>query len=239
MLPRGIQLSSLSNSTSTTLFNTKLEALLEVRDESAYLGLDSLQKLCNEEIRHRLTHAPRHTRGTSYASVNTMMSPGLLPVVSGGVPPVHSVHPSVHSLHTLPEYVKGDDNPSSKDPLARVSRGSESPDEEDVDYLPASASPSPVPSPVPSFVPPRHHRDNVVTSQATSKVSPHSASSSPGQTFTRPKYHKKSESAIVVPTRPPIVPNLSRRSETKTVGRVTGHHISSSVGTGAVPPGWI
>lgn len=239
-LPRGIQLSSLSNSTSTTLFNAKLEALLEVRDESAYLGLDSLQKLCNEEIRQRLALAPRHIRGTSNTSVNTMMSPGLLPVIGGSFPPVHSLRASIHSLHTLTEHVKGDENSSSKDVLARVSRGSESPDDEGIDPLPISASPSPVPSPIPSFVAPRYHKDNIVTYRPTSKVPPHSASSSPGQTFTRPKLHKKSESAVVVPTRPPMVPDLSRRSETKTGGRVVRHHhTSSSAGTGAVPPGWI
>lgn len=168
------------------------------------------------------------------------MSPGMLPIIGGGIPPVHSLHASVHSLHTLTEYAKGDEKTSSKDVLARVSGSSESLDEEGAEPLVNSASPSPVPSPVPSFVPPRHHRDNVMTSQATSKAYPHSTSSSPGPTYTRPKLHKKSESASVVPTRPPIVPDLSRRSETKTLGRVAGHHhISSSIGTGAVPPGWI
>jgi hypothetical protein len=240
-LPRGIQLSSLSNSTSTTLFNAKLEALLEVRDETAYLGLDSLQKLCNEEIRQRLALAPRHTRGTSNASVNTMMSPGLLPVIGGAFPPVHSRCASLHSLHTLTGHAKVDGILPSKDALVRVSRGSESPDDEIIDHLPISASQSPAPSPKPSHVAPRYHRDNVVTSEPISRVPPHSASSSPGQTYTRPKLHKKSESAVVVPTRPPMVPNPSRRSETKTGGRHVGHHHTSSsvVGTGAAPPGWI
>ena len=44
VLPHGARL---NGSTS------RLEALLELRDESAYLGLDELQKLCTDELRHR------------------------------------------------------------------------------------------------------------------------------------------------------------------------------------------
>lgn len=45
MLPRAAQLTSSSSS--------RLEALLELRDEARYLDLDELYKLCTEEIRQR------------------------------------------------------------------------------------------------------------------------------------------------------------------------------------------
>jgi hypothetical protein len=45
MLPHAVQL--ISSSTS------RLEALLDLRDEASYLDLDELQQLCNAEIRHR------------------------------------------------------------------------------------------------------------------------------------------------------------------------------------------
>ena len=67
VLPHGARL---NGSTS------RLEALLELRDESAYLGLDELQKLCTDELRHRhpspsgssLGGLGLHMRGFSNAS---------------------------------------------------------------------------------------------------------------------------------------------------------------------------
>ncbi|KAG6902237.1 hypothetical protein C0995_002869 [Termitomyces sp. Mi166 len=54
-LPRSIQMLS---------SHQRLEGLLELRDEAAYLGLEGLRKLCVDEI--RLRHVPRlHTRGQS------------------------------------------------------------------------------------------------------------------------------------------------------------------------------
>ncbi|OCH94123.1 hypothetical protein OBBRIDRAFT_789646 [Obba rivulosa] len=77
MLPRAVQLTNTSSS--------RLEALLELRDEARYLDLDELYKLCTEEIRQRQSAAASpslglHLRGFSSAS-NT----------------------SVRSLHTLRE----------------------------------------------------------------------------------------------------------------------------------------
>ncbi|KAF9453086.1 hypothetical protein P691DRAFT_782445 [Macrolepiota fuliginosa MF-IS2] len=278
-LPRSVQLSSLTHSTSSSLFNAKLEALLELRDETAYLGLDSLYKLCTDEIRQRLHHAPRHTRGTSHASVNTMMGPGLLPSLSGRPPSVQSHHASVYSLHTLIERVEGDLNSSNKDALDRVSRGSESLDE---DYhsplLPLNfpMPPLPIPTPTPTttvttttlppsttapILPPARHLKNLsASSQATTKSKhptgssspspsyspPQSASSSPGQMFTRPpQLHKKSESLATMPMRPPppLPESASRRPESRKVGRTAAHHTPSpsvnAAPVGPAPPGWI
>ncbi|KAF8974508.1 hypothetical protein BDZ97DRAFT_1911683 [Flammula alnicola] len=79
VLPRALQLHA------STSANIRLESLIEVRDEAAFLNLDGLHKLCTEEI--RLRYGPRlHTRGQSS---------------SGGS--IHSLHASVYSLHTLAE----------------------------------------------------------------------------------------------------------------------------------------
>ncbi|EDR12873.1 uncharacterized protein LACBIDRAFT_323678 [Laccaria bicolor S238N-H82] len=70
----------------------RLENLIELRDEAAYLGLDGLHKLCTDEI--KLRHAPRlHSRGSSTGT--TLAS-------------VHSLHGSVYSLHTPSERVEPD-----------------------------------------------------------------------------------------------------------------------------------
>ncbi|KAF7301720.1 hypothetical protein MIND_00737600 [Mycena indigotica] len=62
-----------------------LDALLELRDEAAYLGLDNLQRLCAEEINLRRRIRPRTPR--------THSSERSIP----------SMHGSVSSLHTLLE----------------------------------------------------------------------------------------------------------------------------------------
>ncbi|KAH7920176.1 hypothetical protein BV22DRAFT_1199102 [Leucogyrophana mollusca] len=73
MLPRAAQLVSSSRS--------RLEALLELRDEASYLDLDELYKLCNDEINQRQSIViPTHVRGASGSS-----------------------SASIHSLHTLRE----------------------------------------------------------------------------------------------------------------------------------------
>lgn len=100
VLPRALQLqlgasgsssvSSVSSSASQSS-NTRLEALIEVRDEAAYLNLEGLHKLCTDEMRHR--YGPRlHHRGHSSSSVAS----------------IHSLHASVYSLHTLIERVETD-----------------------------------------------------------------------------------------------------------------------------------
>ncbi|KAJ6485115.1 hypothetical protein C8R47DRAFT_548060 [Mycena vitilis] len=63
-----------------------LDTLLELRDESAYLGLDGLRKLCIEEIRKQHRPLRRTSRGHS----------------SGAS--IHSMHASVSSLHTMVEH---------------------------------------------------------------------------------------------------------------------------------------
>ncbi|RDX55597.1 hypothetical protein OH76DRAFT_1468827 [Lentinus brumalis] len=70
ILPHGARL---NGSTS------RLEALLELRDEAAYLGLEELQKLCTDELRHRhpspsgsLNGLGLHMRGFSNASSKSL-----------------------------------------------------------------------------------------------------------------------------------------------------------------------
>lgn len=198
-----------------------------------------------------------------------MMGPGLLPSVGGGPPSVHSHHASVYSLHTLIERVEGDLNAPSKDALDRVSRGSESLDEDDTSPLPPLTFPT---SPLPTFTPttattsaapamtasttpPSRHLKNIsVSSQPTHAIKPstpspsytppHSASSSPAQIYTRPpQLHKKSESVAAMPSRMPYAPDSgSRRPEGRSKGRIVAHHGPSpsvSVAVGPAPPGWI
>ncbi|KII95139.1 hypothetical protein PLICRDRAFT_97169 [Plicaturopsis crispa FD-325 SS-3] len=61
VLPRAVQLTSSSSS--------RLEALLELRDEARYLDLEELYKLCTDEIRARQS-VRVHSRGGSSASLN-------------------------------------------------------------------------------------------------------------------------------------------------------------------------
>jgi len=63
ILPHAVQL--ISSSTS------RLEALLELRDEASYLDLDELQQLCNAEIRHRESIFS-HTRVGSDRSLHSV-----------------------------------------------------------------------------------------------------------------------------------------------------------------------
>ncbi|KAK7695865.1 hypothetical protein QCA50_000503 [Cerrena zonata] len=75
-LPRPVQLTSSSNS--------RLDALLELRDEARYLDLDELYKLCTDEIRLRYSDSHRnnalglHTRAMSNASSVSGRSLGTL-----------------------------------------------------------------------------------------------------------------------------------------------------------------
>jgi hypothetical protein len=71
IIPRAVQLASSSRA--------RLQALLELRDEANYLGLDELFKLCNEEICNRRS-TTIHARGGSMSSST-----------------------SIHSLHTVQE----------------------------------------------------------------------------------------------------------------------------------------
>ncbi|KAI0832399.1 hypothetical protein BC628DRAFT_1346531 [Trametes gibbosa] len=57
----------------------RLEALLELRDEACHLGLDELERICNEELRHRQTTPNSlglglHMRGFSNASSHSARS---------------------------------------------------------------------------------------------------------------------------------------------------------------------
>jgi hypothetical protein len=84
ILPHAVQL--ISSSTS------RLEALLELRDEASYLDLDELQQLCNAEIRHRESIFS-HTRvgsDRSLHSVHTHERPVSEPDRSNG--PSHETH---------------------------------------------------------------------------------------------------------------------------------------------------
>lgn len=79
-LPRALQIHA-SNSTTS-----KLESLIEARDEAAYLNLEGLYKLCTDEI--RLRYGPRvHARGNSTSAAS-----------------LHSLHASVYSMQTLLEH---------------------------------------------------------------------------------------------------------------------------------------
>ncbi|KAG5638193.1 hypothetical protein H0H81_001290 [Sphagnurus paluster] len=89
-LPRSILMHSSSN--------TRLECLLELRDEAAYLNLEPLQKLCTDEIRMR--NGPRlHMRGYSSSTAAS----------------AQSLHASVYSLHTLLERVESDIRSNPRD----------------------------------------------------------------------------------------------------------------------------
>ncbi|KAH9482708.1 hypothetical protein JR316_0004808 [Psilocybe cubensis] len=120
VLPRALQLhSSLST-------QARLESLIEVRDEAAFLNLDGLHKLCSDEI--RLRYGPRlHTRGNS----------------SGSNHSIHSLHASIYSLHTLLERIEPDlavMSPSEVTPPATASsKKSTSPEE----AFPTKSPPTP------------------------------------------------------------------------------------------------
>ena len=65
-LPRAVQL--------TTTSSSRLEALLELRDEAKFLDLEELYDLCCNELRARhylaLTRGSQHARGMSSASIS-------------------------------------------------------------------------------------------------------------------------------------------------------------------------
>lgn len=94
MLPRALQLNA------STSAQTRLESLIEVRDEAAFLNLEGLHKLCSDEI--RLRYGPRlHTRGNSSSAMS-----------------IHSLRASIYSLHTLLERVETDIEATSIPPLS-------------------------------------------------------------------------------------------------------------------------
>ncbi|KAF8076469.1 hypothetical protein FPV67DRAFT_1407125 [Lyophyllum atratum] len=96
-LPRGVQMQSPSH--------LRLESLLELRDEAAYLNLEGLHKLCTDEI--RLRHGPRlHTRGQSASTIGS----------------THSLRTSVYSLHALLERVETDMRSNPRDSHSSGSR---------------------------------------------------------------------------------------------------------------------
>ena len=80
-LPRALQLPASTSS------SARLESLIEVRDEAAFLALDGLHKLCTDEI--RLRYGPRlHSRGQSSSAS------------------LHSHNASVCSATTLAEHAE-------------------------------------------------------------------------------------------------------------------------------------
>ncbi|KAK1236639.1 hypothetical protein PQX77_000191 [Marasmius sp. AFHP31] len=76
ILPRAVQLQP-------SYTQTRLEALLELRDEAAYLELDGLYKLCNEEIKLRQHASPPrlHSRNQS-RTIQSSTAPGRTSVQS-------------------------------------------------------------------------------------------------------------------------------------------------------------
>jgi len=118
--------------------------LLELRDETAYIGLDSLHKLCTDEIRQRLFG---HARGSS-ASVNVMTDPGSFPSLNTGVGSIQSYHASVHSLHTLIEKSEGDSTVCADKPaLKLVSSRSENTEQDDKTPISPLGFPASLPTP--------------------------------------------------------------------------------------------
>lgn len=110
-LPRALQLINSSS------IQSRLDNLIEVRDEAGFLGLEDLQRLCTEDIRMR--HGPRlHTRGNS----------------AGGS--VHSLHASVYSLRTLSEHSETDMTKPPNPPT--------SPPPQDADIAPVRKNKTPV-----------------------------------------------------------------------------------------------
>ncbi|KAH7887690.1 hypothetical protein F5I97DRAFT_1862131 [Phlebopus sp. FC_14] len=93
-LPFAVQLCSGSRS--------RLEALLELRDEARYLGLEALHKLCCDEINQRHSVAAMaHTRCASRGS-----------------------EASIHSLHTVIEQAQPSISDASPGPAVRAGLGS-------------------------------------------------------------------------------------------------------------------
>lgn len=89
ILPRAVSLRSLSHSDPS--YSSNFEALLELRDEAAFLGLEALHKLCMDELRLRTAPSsrPTHTRGQSSTSMASMSM--------GRGDSVHSMHASIYS----------------------------------------------------------------------------------------------------------------------------------------------
>jgi hypothetical protein len=102
VLPRSAQLQSLSHS--------RLEQLLELRDEAAYLNLEGLRRLCTNEIRLRYPGVARlhHTREQSSVSASS----------------IQSLCASAHGLHTLLERAENDIQSSQQDSSSIGSKGS-------------------------------------------------------------------------------------------------------------------
>ncbi|KAF6762265.1 hypothetical protein DFP72DRAFT_600735 [Ephemerocybe angulata] len=89
----------------------RLESLIELRDEAAFLGLDALHRMCVDEM-IRMRHAPKtHARGNS-GSVPSSTS-------------IQSLRASVYTLHTLLERVETDNRSSVASlPVPELIRGS-------------------------------------------------------------------------------------------------------------------
>ncbi|KZT20355.1 hypothetical protein NEOLEDRAFT_1245242 [Neolentinus lepideus HHB14362 ss-1] len=108
-LPRPVQLSSCSSRTDAA---ARLEALLDLRDEATYLGLDDLQKLCTEEIRSRYTLSHVSSSHIHRLSAATATSENQYPTQ----PMKHhrgGSTTSVHSMQTLREE-REEDKPTRK-----------------------------------------------------------------------------------------------------------------------------
>ncbi|KAL0070708.1 hypothetical protein AAF712_001929 [Marasmius tenuissimus] len=107
ILPRAVQLQP-------SYTQTRLEALLELRDEAAYLELDGLYKLCNEEIKLRQHASPPrlHSRNQS-RTIQSSTVPGRTSVQSH-----HAV------IQSFPNELSTSDTESRRPKLVPKSPGS-------------------------------------------------------------------------------------------------------------------
>jgi hypothetical protein len=126
-LPRAVRLRShlqvptTSNIPDATLQRDRLEALLELREEALYLGLEDLQKLCTDELTNMRLTPPRVAPHPSPQS-------NLQPYANNTYVPAYprtrtsSVGSSSSSLHALPTYMEPlRELPESPPPTASLS----------------------------------------------------------------------------------------------------------------------
>lgn len=112
-LPRAAQLTSSSSS--------RLEALLELRDEAIYLGLEELTRLCSDELAARCrarttSYSSSHAHSHSQSSIRTMGRRGS----SGSIAP-----PATHPMPTAsPMETSDETSPPAGDAASDASSGS-------------------------------------------------------------------------------------------------------------------
>lgn len=242
VLPRGVHLSSLTQSTSGSLFDAKLGVLLDLRDEATYLGLDSLSQLCTNEIRQKLGHnAPNHTQGNNNPSVNSVGEPGILPSVDDeSRSDAQGHHPSAHGLCALVEFVEGGLTVPILESHVAKTQGWGGIDTSADPPSSFPTSPSLVPlnmvttiETTPSGVAAHHFENSPAQSlQATNTlpIAPPSSSSrapslptspSISQASIRPQNHTESRPIRAVPTSTSPIPDSGKKSEGRSKGKNT------------------